>query len=129
MSIHKQLDDLDVISFALGSSIPEVAENSNRSVRFAYTHLGVGLKRNDTAVDKQAWQPDTFRRVRLADHFSELFLVDNINPKLARFDQFASRILTGEQVIGLFAHACGDASTVPCESIHQKLRAARSVFQ
>jgi hypothetical protein len=40
-----------------------------------------------------------------ANHFPELFLVQNLDPQLACFNQLASRILTGEQIVGLFAHA------------------------
>ena|ERR1700677_2090446 len=38
-------------------------------------------------------------------HLPELSLIHNLNPKLARFVQFASRILAGQQVIRFFGHA------------------------
>jgi hypothetical protein len=47
-----------------------------------------------------------------ANHFLELFLVHNLNPQLLSFVQFASGILTGQQVAGFFADAGGDPSAI-----------------
>ena len=71
------------------SSASEVAENSTCSAAFAYTHIGIGAL--------ECWPS--------ANHFPELSLVHDLDPKLACFIQFAARIFTGKQVVGLFAHA------------------------
>jgi hypothetical protein len=71
------------------SSAPEVAENSTCSAAFAYTHFGVG--------GLECW--------RSTNHFPELSLVHDLDSQLACFVQLAARIFTGEQVVGLFAHA------------------------
>src|ERR1700722_16995849 len=80
-------------------------------------HADTPLRQHVSAVTfppaRHYADPPSRRHVSpLAYHFPELSLIHNLDPQLACFVQLASCIFTGQQVVGLFAHAGGDPPAI-----------------
>ncbi|MEA3147347.1 MAG: hypothetical protein QOI53_2904 [Verrucomicrobiota bacterium] len=97
--------------YLAGSKPGRLAYQVCKASRF--TSSPCGLTRR-SKLNAEALMAAPFRPLSpiSANHFLELFLVHNLNPQLPCFVQFASGILTGQQVAGFFADAGGDPSAI-----------------